>query len=86
MHPFEFVLGEPNIKERGRRPWIRRRRTKSARRATNTIARNVTTGDFDLVLTTSIVSMQTVANANHEERTKHVFGASLQERVAWDRT
>ena len=40
----------------------------------NAIARQVTTGDFDLILTSSTPSMQAVANANRDGRTKHVFG------------
>jgi ABC-type uncharacterized transport system substrate-binding protein len=40
----------------------------------NAIARQVTTGEFDLVLTSSTPSMQAVANANREAKTKHVFG------------
>jgi ABC-type uncharacterized transport system substrate-binding protein len=40
----------------------------------NAIARQVTTGDFDLILTSSTPSMQAVANANRAGRTKHVFG------------
>ena len=40
----------------------------------NAIARQVTTGEFDLVLTSSTPSMQAVANANREGKTKHVFG------------
>lgn len=41
----------------------------------NTIAREVTTGNFDLILTASTVSLQTVANANRNgARTPHVFG------------
>jgi ABC-type uncharacterized transport system substrate-binding protein len=40
----------------------------------NAIARQVTTGEFDLVLTSSTPSMQAVANANRDGRTQHVFG------------
>jgi putative tryptophan/tyrosine transport system substrate-binding protein len=40
----------------------------------NAIARQVTTGEFDLVVTSSTPSMQAVANANREGRTNHVFG------------
>ncbi len=40
----------------------------------NAIARQVTTGEFDLVLTSSTPSMQAVANANRAGRTRHVFG------------
>jgi ABC-type uncharacterized transport system substrate-binding protein len=40
----------------------------------NTIARQVTTGGYDMVITSSTLSMQTVANANKAGRTMHVFG------------
>jgi ABC-type uncharacterized transport system substrate-binding protein len=40
----------------------------------NAIARQVTAGGFDLVLTSSTPSMQAVANANRAGRTLHVFG------------
>jgi ABC-type uncharacterized transport system substrate-binding protein len=40
----------------------------------NTIARQVTSGEYDMVITASTLSMQTVANANKEGRTTHVFG------------
>jgi ABC-type uncharacterized transport system substrate-binding protein len=40
----------------------------------NAIARQVTTGEFDLVLTSSTPSMQAVANANRAGKTRHVFG------------
>ena len=40
----------------------------------NTIAREVVSGSFDLVITVSTVSMQTVANANQHRRLNHVFG------------
>ncbi|MBK9241530.1 MAG: ABC transporter substrate-binding protein [Acidobacteria bacterium] len=37
------------------------------------IARQVTAGDFDLVVTSSTPSMQAVANNNREGKTRHVF-------------
>lgn len=40
----------------------------------NTIAGEVVNGPFDLVITISTVSLQTVANANKSPRMKHVFG------------
>jgi ABC-type uncharacterized transport system substrate-binding protein len=40
----------------------------------NTIAKQVTAGDYDMVITASTLSMQTVANANKSGRTMHVFG------------
>src|SRR5262249_2578716 len=38
------------------------------------IAREITDGHFDLVLTSSTLSLQAVANANKHGRTIHVFG------------
>ena len=38
------------------------------------IARQVTNGDYDLILTASTPSMQAVANNNRDGRTRHVFG------------
>ena len=38
-----------------------------------TIARDITDGRFDLILTVSTPSLQSVANANKEGKTKHVF-------------
>jgi len=40
----------------------------------NAIARQITSGGFDLVITSSTISMQVVANANRAGKTKHVFG------------
>lgn len=40
----------------------------------NAIAKQVTSGDYDLIITSSTVSMQTVANANKNRGVKHVFG------------
>lgn len=40
----------------------------------NAIAREITDGSFDLVITTSTPSLQVVANANKAGRTMHVFG------------
>ena len=42
----------------------------------NDIARRVTDGSFDLVLTSSTTSMQAVANANRQGKVKHVFGVT----------
>ncbi len=39
-----------------------------------TIARQITAGDYDLVLTSSTPSMQAVANNNKEGKVRHVFG------------
>lgn len=40
----------------------------------NAIAKQVTSGDFDLVITVSTLSLQTVSSANRAGKTKHVFG------------
>ncbi len=39
-----------------------------------TIARQVTGGDYDLIITSSTPSMQAVANNNKERQVRHVFG------------
>jgi len=48
----------------------------------NAIAREITDGRFDLVLTSSTPSMQVVANANKAGRAKHVFGIVADPYVA----
>lgn len=40
----------------------------------NAIARQLTSGSFDLVITATTLSLQTVANANRAGKVKHVFG------------
>ncbi len=40
----------------------------------NAIATQLTNGEYDMVITASTLSMQTVANANQAGRTKHIFG------------
>jgi ABC-type uncharacterized transport system substrate-binding protein len=40
----------------------------------NAIAKQLTGGDYDLILTSSTLSLQTVANANKNRGIKHVFG------------
>ncbi|HEY4417607.1 MAG TPA: ABC transporter substrate-binding protein, partial [Verrucomicrobiae bacterium] len=40
----------------------------------NTIAKEITDGRFDLILTVSTPALQAVANANKTGKTKHVFG------------
>jgi putative ABC transport system substrate-binding protein len=40
----------------------------------NDIARQVTNGSADLVITSSTLSMQAVANANRQSKVRHVFG------------
>ncbi len=61
--------------ENGKNLSIRRYNSEGDIGTANTIAREVTTGDFDLILTASTISLQTVANANRNgARTLHVFG------------
>jgi ABC-type uncharacterized transport system substrate-binding protein len=48
----------------------------------NAIAREMTDGRFDLVVTTSTASLQAVANANKAGRTRHVFGIVADPYVA----
>jgi putative ABC transport system substrate-binding protein len=48
----------------------------------NAIAREVTDGRFDLVITSSTPSLQVVANANKAGRAKHVFGIVADPYVA----
>lgn len=48
----------------------------------NAIARAITDGSFQLVLTSSTISLQVVARANSSGRTMHVFGAVADPYVA----
>ena len=48
----------------------------------NAIAREITDGRFDLVLTSSTPSLQVVANANKAGRAMHVFGIAANPYVA----
>jgi ABC-type uncharacterized transport system substrate-binding protein len=48
----------------------------------NAIAREITDGRFDLVITSSTPSLQVVANANRAGRTMHVFGIVADPFVA----
>jgi ABC-type uncharacterized transport system substrate-binding protein len=58
----------------GKTVTIRRFNAENDLPTANAIAKNVTTGDYDLVITASTMSLQTVANANRAGRTRHVFG------------
>jgi ABC-type uncharacterized transport system substrate-binding protein len=59
----------------GDRIQIRRFNAEADIGTANAIAKEVTTGSYDLILTLSTISMQTVANANKVgRRTLHVFG------------
>jgi putative ABC transport system substrate-binding protein len=48
----------------------------------NDIARRVTDGSFDLVITVSTASLQAVANVNRQHRVPHVFGIVAKSSVA----
>ena len=48
----------------------------------NAIAREVTDGRFDLILTASTLSLQAVAGANRAGHTTHVFGLVLDPFIA----
>jgi putative ABC transport system substrate-binding protein len=48
----------------------------------NAIAREITDGHFDLVMTSSTPSLQAVANANRDGRTMHVFGIVADPYIA----
>jgi ABC-type uncharacterized transport system substrate-binding protein len=58
----------------GRNISIRRYNAENDVPTGNVIAKEITNGQYDLVLTASTVSMQAVANANRDGRTVHVFG------------
>jgi putative ABC transport system substrate-binding protein len=48
----------------------------------NDIARRVTDGSFDLVITVSTASLQAVANVNRQHRVPHVFGIVAKSSIA----
>jgi len=48
----------------------------------NTIAKEITDGQYDLILTSSTLSTQAVANANKSGKTIHVFGAVADPSIA----
>ena len=53
---------------------LRRFNAESDIATANAIARELTGGQFDLILTATTVSMQTVAAANRDKKVRHVFG------------
>ncbi|MHB8520999.1 MAG: ABC transporter substrate-binding protein [Limisphaerales bacterium] len=53
---------------------IRRFNAEGDMSTANAIAKDITDGKYDLVLTMSTLSMQAVANANRAGKTRHVFG------------
>lgn len=48
----------------------------------NDIARRVTDGSFDLIITVSTASLQAVANVNRQHRRPHVFGIVAKSSIA----
>lgn len=48
----------------------------------NDIARRVTDGSFDLIITVSTASLQAVANVNRQHRVPHVFGIVAKSSIA----
>ena len=67
------ALAEGGFQE-GRNISLRRFNAENDLPTANAIARQITNGDYDLILTASTLSLQTVANANRSGRTRHVFG------------
>jgi ABC-type uncharacterized transport system substrate-binding protein len=58
----------------GRNINIRRFNAENDLATANAIARQITSGQYDMVITSSTLSMQAVANANRAGHTRHVFG------------
>ena len=58
----------------GKTVLIQRYNAESDIATANAIAKEVTDGRFDLILTATTMSLQTVANANQEGKSRHVFG------------
>jgi ABC-type uncharacterized transport system substrate-binding protein len=57
----------------GRTILLRRYNAEGDAGTSSTIAKEITSGQYDLVLTASTLSMQAVANANKQGKTRHVF-------------
>lgn len=58
----------------GRNMQVQRFNPQADMATANAIAKEITQGQFDLLLTCTTLSLQTVANANRAGRTRHVFG------------
>jgi len=58
----------------GRNIAIRRYNAEGDTATSNTIAKEITDGRYDLVLTATTVSLQAVAGANRDGKTMHIFG------------
>jgi len=76
VHGMLLGLAEGGFKE-GETVAIQRFYSKNATPTENAIAREVTDGRFDLILTASTLSLQAVAGANRAGQTNHVFGLVL---------
>lgn len=61
---------------------IRRFNAENDLATANAIAREITGGNFDMVITASTLSLQVVANANRQGRVKHVFGIVADPSIA----
>jgi len=66
-------LGESGFTD-GQSVTIRRYNAEGDIATANAIAKEITSGQFDLVLTATTLSLQAVANANKAGKTLHVFG------------
>jgi len=66
-------LGESGFTD-GQSITIRRYNAEGDIATANAIAKEITSGQFDLVLTATTLSLQAVANANKAGKTLHVFG------------
>ncbi len=76
IHGMILGLAEGGFKE-GATVSIQRFNAENDTPTENAIAREVTDGRFDLILTASTLSLQAVAGANRAGHTKHVFGLVL---------
>ena len=76
VHGMLLGLAEGGFKE-GETVAIQRFNAENDTPTENAIAREVTDGRFDLILTASTLSLQAVAGANRAGQTNHVFGLVL---------
>ena len=76
VHGMLLGLAEGGFKD-GETVAVRRFNAENDTPTENAIAREVTDGRFDLILTASTLSLQAVAGANRAGHTKHVFGLVL---------
>ena len=76
VHGIFLGLAEGGFKD-GETVAIQRFNAENDTPTENAIAREVTDGRFDLIVTVSTLSLQAVAGANRAGHTKHVFGLVL---------